>query len=199
MRTTPPRPSPSQRRQALTLPNKALRVNDFVEFCGLLYALSGSGGRRGAKITGILRNLRDSASSRRPRSRSKPGGAPVRRLREFKSAPNDGSNRARTKHAITRTTWLSPLRQTACPRAFRGTAGLRAFHKTFASLLNANLIHGRHRLDRSYFRFARSDEVFRFCSCVGRTNSEYYPRAACLVGGEVMNGTGWPLQLLSGI
>ena len=162
IRTKPPRPSPFQRSQPLTLPDKALRVNDFVEFRRLLYALSGSGGRRGGKITGILRNLRDSASSRRPRSRSKPGATPARRLREFKAAPNDGSNRVQTSRTTTRTTRLSPLQRTVYACAFRGSAGLRAFHKTSANLLNANLIHGRHRLDRSYFRFARSDEVFLF-------------------------------------
>ncbi len=35
MRITPPRPSPFQQKPALTLPKKALRVNDFVEFRGL--------------------------------------------------------------------------------------------------------------------------------------------------------------------
>ncbi len=37
-----------------------------------------------------------------------------------------------------------------------------------------------------------------FCSCVGRTNSEYYPRAAGLVGSDVMGKWGWLLRCLLG-
>ena len=134
-------------------------------FCGISSVVvvpCGPGKPRGGQITGLLLNLHDSASSRRPRSRSKPKATPARRLLEFKAAPNHGSNRVQTRRTITRTTRLSPLQRTVYACAFRGSAGLRAFHKTSASLLNANLIHGRHRLDRSYFRFARSDEVFLF-------------------------------------